>query len=639
MTSNDHFSNKSIAELLRNIAAAYQLQEGSESGKNNRFRIIAYEKAADTIEHLSRELRDIWYEGKLYKITGIGSGIGSALEEIFTTGESQHFNEILKGIPQSVFLLMKVPGIGPKKAFRLVFHFGLTDTETVVHELRNLARANKVADLEGFGTKSQDDILEGLNIFERKDKREERMSISYAMEIASGVIQYMKKLGTIIKRIDSLGSLRRRVATIGDIDIAVAIDEIIEGSDPQSAHMRVRPSQAIIDHFLKYPGKRSVEAAGERKASILAAGNIRIDLRVQDSESYGSMLQYLTGSKAHNIKLREYALKKGYSLSEYGMKVVKRNNLRHSDPPADGEESIKKFKDEKSLYSFLGLQTPPPEIREGTSEIYYAKRGMLPKLVTIEDIKGDFHLHSSYDLKPSHDLGLDTYEEMVRKAKELQYEYIGFSEHNPKQSGLSENDVKTIMEKRKRYIDSVMKPLHFPYFIGLEVDILPDGRIALPESAIEYVDYLIVSLHSSFTMDMQKMTTRVLRALSYPKVKIFGHPTARLLGKRDGVEMDWDQIFDQVKKNNQALEINAAPSRLDLPDSLVKEGVEKGAKFIIDTDAHAVVNMDWMKYGVDVARRGWLTEKDVVNTWSYPKIKKWFNSAFKSPSVSSWVFS
>ena len=184
-----------------------------------------------------------------------------------------------------------------------------------------------------------------------------------------------------------------------------------------------------------------------------------------------------------------------------------------------------------------------------------------------------------------------------------------------------------------------MKPLHFPYFIGLEVDILPDGRIALPESAIEYVDYLIVSLHSSFTMDMQKMTTRVLRALSYPKVKIFGHPTARLLGKRDGVEMDWDQIFDQVKKNNQALEINAAPSRLDLPDSLVKEGVEKGAKFIIDTDAHAVVNMDWMKYGVDVARRGWLTEKDVVNTWSYPKIKKWFNSAFKSPSVSSWVFS
>ncbi len=597
MTSEDQFSNKSIAEILRNIAAAYLLQQGPDSDKNNRFKIIAYQKAADTVEHLSRELKDIWQEGKLQKVPGIGPGIGSGLSQLFENGTSSHLNEILKGIPPSVFLLMKVPGIGPKKAFRLVVHFGLTEKETVIDDLRNLAKAGAIEGLEGFGSKSQNDIIEGLEVFKRQDRREERMPMPYAIEIATEVIKYMNELGPIVKRIDSLGSLRRRVATIGDIDLAIVAKE--------------KDMQTIVDHFLQYPGKRSVEAAGERKASILAAGNIRIDLRVQDAESYGSMLQYFTGSKAHNIKLREYALKKGYSLNEYGIKNLK------------DKVSIQKFSDEESLYSFLGLQTPSPEMREGTREIEFAEKRLLPKLVENSDIKGDFHMHSSYDLQTSHDLGLNTYEEMVAKAEELQYEYIGFSEHNPKQKGLTEDEVVRVMRLRKDHIDMVMKSLKLPYFIGLEVDILPNGLLALPDAAFEYVDYLIVSLHSSFKMNMTEMTKRVLKALSYPKVKIFGHPTARLLEKREGVELDWDQIFEHVIKHNQALEINAGPSRLDLPDSLVKEGVEKGAKFFINTDAHAARHMDWMKYGVFVARRGWLEKKDVVNTWELDEMREW----------------
>ncbi|MDP4011336.1 MAG: helix-hairpin-helix domain-containing protein, partial [Candidatus Roizmanbacteria bacterium] len=609
MTS-DQISNKSIAELLRNIAAAYMLQEGPDAGKNNRFKIIAYQKAADTIEHLSRELKDIWQEGKLQKVPGIGPGIGSGLSELFENGTSSHFNEVLRGIPDSVFLLMKVPGIGPKKAFRLVAHFGLTDKETVIYDLKNLARAGEIEGLEGFGKKSQDDILEGLDVFERQDRREERMPMPFAIEIATEVTEYMNELGPIVKRIDSLGSLRRRVATIGDIDLAVVAEE--------------RDMQKIIDHFLKYPGKRTVEAAGERKASILAAGNIRIDLRVQDSTSYGSMLQYFTGSKAHNIKLREYALRKGYSLNEYGMKKINKKHppssghplpegghskdlpFEGSIPPKAGGGMLHEFKDEESLYSFLGLQTPSPELREGTREIEFAEKRLLPKLVENSDIKGDFHIHSSYDLQTSHDLGSNTFEEMTSKAKELHYAYIGFSEHNPKQKNLSEAEVVTIMKERKAHIDRVMKNADLPYFIGLEVDILPNGSLALPDTAFEYVDYLIVSLHSSFKMNMAEMTKRVLKALSYPKVKIFGHPTARLLGKREGVEMDWGQIFEHVVKHNQALEINSGPSRLDLPDSLVKEGVEKGVKFFINTDAHAARQMDWMEYGVFVARRGWL---------------------------------
>src|SRR3990167_2178133 len=515
MSKDDKYSNKETAQNLRNVAAAYTLK----GEKENRFRIIAYEKAADAVEHLSRELRDVWQDGKLYKVPGIGPGIGSSLEEYFERGESKHFNEILRGIPESVFILMKVPGIGPKRAFRLVMKFGLTDRETVIDDLLNVARSNKISSLEGFGQKSQEDIIEGLEVYQKRDRRQERMPLPYAFELSEEVIDYLKQIPEV-KRADALGSIRRRVSTIGDVDIAAVADDV--------------ESKKIIAHFLKYPGLRSVEGAGEAKASILAAGNVRIDLRVQNQISYGSMLQYFTGSKEHNIRLREHALKKGYSLSEYGMKKVKGDN-----------PIIKEFANEESLYSFLGLQYIPPEIREGTNEIDIAKAKKIPQLVKLDDIRGDFHIH---------------------------------------------------------------------YFIGLEVDILPSGELALPEKAFDYVDYLIVSLHSSFSMSTVEMTKRVLKALSYPKVKIFGHPTARLLGKREGVELDWDKIFTFVKERHIALEINAAPPRLDLPDILVREAKESGVKFTIDTDAHKVDHMDFMQYGISVARRGWVTKNDVINT-------------------------
>ncbi len=593
MSKEDKYSNKEIAENLRNVAAAYTLK----NEKENRFRIIAYEKAADAVEHLSRELRDVWQDGKLYKVPGIGPGIGSSLEEFFKTGESKHFNEVLKGIPPSVFVLMKVPGIGPKKAFRLVMKFGLTEKETVIDDLLNVARSNKISSLEGFGQKSQEDIIEGLEVFQKRDRLVERMPLPYALELSEEVIKYLKQMPEV-KRADAMGSLRRRVSTIGDVDIAVVADD--------------RDSKKIVAHFLKYPGKRSVEGAGDAKASILAAGNVRIDLRVQNKISYGSMLQYFTGSKEHNIRLREYALKKGFSLSEYGMKKIKGDN-----------PIVKEFGDEESLYAFLGLQYIPPEIREGTNEIDIAKSKKIPHLVELDDIKGDFHTHSSYDLKPSHDMGLNTYAELVEKAKSLKYEYIGFSDHNPKKSDLSDEEIVTIMKKRKEYIDKTLSTSGIHYFIGLEVDILPSGELALPKEAFEYVDYLIVSLHSSFTMSNAEMTKRVLKALSHPKVKIFGHPTGRLLGKREGVELDWDKVFSFSKDRHIALEINASPSRLDLPDTLVREAKDAGVNFTIDTDAHKADHMDFMQYGISVAKRGWLTKNEVINTMQYKDLKKW----------------
>jgi len=588
----DRFSNKVIAELLRSIAAAYLLKG------ENRFKIIAYDKAADAIEHLSRELKDIWQEGKLQKVPGVGPGIGSGLDEYFKKGESSHFNEVLKGIPPSVFTLMRVPGIGPKKAFRLVMQFGLTDSDTVVQDLKNVAKADKISTLEGFGKKSQDDIYEALEVYQNTDRREERMPFSYAKELAREVMTYLRQLPEV-KRTDALGSLRRCVSTIGDIDLAVVADE--------------PDSKKIVDHFLVYPGKRSVEASGDRKGSIIAAGNIRMDLRVQDKETYGSMLQYFTGSKAHNIKLREFALRKGLSLNEYGIKDLKTGK-------------VKEFPDEEAFYGYLGLQYIPPEIREGTDEIEIALKKQVPTLIELKDIKGDFHIHSSYDLKPSHDMGLNSFEELIEKAQSKGYEYIGFSEHNPKISGISTEEIISIMKMRKSHIDQVCSTYKLPYFIGLEVDILPSGEVALPEKAIEYVDYLIVSIHSSFHMEIKDMTRRVMKALSYPKVKLFGHPTARLLGKRDGIDLNWDEVFTYVKDRHIALEINASPSRLDLPDTLVREAKEKGVKFMIDTDAHAVEHMDFMEYGVSVARRGWVIKEDVINTFSPKALSEWMKS-------------
>ena len=615
--NNEQFKNKYIANLLRNLAAALLLKNENKPGI--RFKIIAYEKAADTVEHLTREIKDIWEDGKLDDLPGFGSSITSNMDEYFRTGESKHFNELLRDIPSSVFVLMQVPSIGPKKAYKLVNHLKLMNDETVLADLVVAAEKNKIAGLETFGEKSQQDILEAVQRFMKNEQTVQRMPLPFASSLAEEVMSYLKQLQTV-RHADALGSLRRMVSTIGDVDIAVEAP--------------IDATNDILKHFVKFPGTVHVDNMGDRKASIFVAGNRRVDLRVQTKENYGSMLQYFTGSKAHNIKLREYALKKGYSLSEYGIKEVKNNDSssRLSDSGraslarmTDNEkQKILEFEKEEGFYNFLGLQYVPPEIREGTNEIELALKNKLPDLVAIEDIKGDFHIHSSYDLQPSHDMGAHSYEQLMDEAMKLGYRYIGFADHNPK-SSLSENEIVSIMKQRKEYIDETFskKKVKIPYFIGLEVDIQPSGELALPEKAIEYVDYLVVSIHSSFRMPSDEMTARVLKGLSYPKVKLFGHPTGRIINQREGIDLKWDSIFQYVKEKNIALEINAATPRLDLPDDLVREGHKYGVRYIIDTDAHAVDALPMMVYGVSVARRGWCEKSDMINTGSYEEVREW----------------
>ena len=600
---NNKFSNKEIAHILRSIAAVYLLTNA------NRFKIIAYENAADTVEQLTRELKDIWQDGKLFDIPGFGKTIGSNLDNYFKTGRSKHFDSILKKIPSTVFILMNLPTIGPKKAYKLVKALKLLNPKTVIEDLQKACEQNRVSELENFGKKSQEDILEAIKLYEKKSSKTERMPLPYAFALAKEVSEYLKKYPGV-KRVDALGSLRRMVATIGDVDVAAQISSFASASKDKQNY-----EKQIITYFTKFPKTISVDNAGQNKASIVVSPNIRVDLRVQNEKSYGAMLQYFTGSKAHNIKLREYAIKKGYSLNEYGIKKLKVKS-----------EKLKviEFASEEKFYNFLGLQYIPPEIREGTNEIELAKNQKIPELIEVGEIKGDLHIHSSYDLRPSHDLGKNSYREILERGGQLGYQYVGFADHNPKISDLTHEEIFEIMKKRAHEINKIRNQnKNVKSFIGLEVDILPDGKIALPVEALEYVDYLVVSVHSAFTLDVKSMTRRVLKALSYPKVKILGHPTGRLLGKREGFELDWKAIFTYCEKKNIALEINSWPERLDLPDSLVRDGLNYSVKFAINTDAHANNQMKGMFYGVSVARRGWCKKSDIINTLKFEEFEKW----------------
>jgi DNA polymerase (family 10) len=558
MSVHKEFTNLEIAELLRDVAASYQLQ----NEKKNRFKIIAYERAADAIEHASSELKDLWDEGKLKDVPGVGEAIAEHLDELFKTGRVKHFENLMKDYPKIMFRLLKIQGMGPKTAYKLVSEGNIP--KEVKEELKEV------------------------------ESKPIRHLLPYAWERASEIIDWIKKIKEA-KRVDPLGSLRRKASTIGDIDIAVATDN----------------PEIVIGHFVKFPKAQKILEKGEKTASILLPGDVQVDLMVQPQESYGSLLQHFTGSKHHNIALRELAIKKDLSLSEYGIKQLKTNN-----------EKLKTFETEENLYRFLGLEYIPPELREDTGELEAAKDNKLPKLVEPQDIKGDLQIHSSFDIETSHDLGESSMEEIIAEAKKLNYEYIAFTEHNPSKSKHSEVEILELLKRKKHKIDEINYSLVNSVKMGvkkvfnsLEIDILPDGSCPIPLKAFDYLDFVLVSIHSNFNLSKDQMTQRVINALSWnPKALILAHPTARKLNEREGIELDWPKIFDFCLKNNKWLEINADPMRLDLPDFLVREAVKAGVKLTLGTDSHDKEMMKNMIYGISVARRGWCEKKDIINT-------------------------
>lgn len=552
-------TNLQIAELLRNVASAYQYKDQNKY----KFQVIAYNRAADSIEHYTSELKDMWDDGKLDDVPSIGASIAKHLDEIFKTGKSEHFEDLMKDIPKEAFRLMALPKVGLKTAMKMLSEL------------------------------SKSELSEKLTEADKLINKVKRHLLPYAQNIASEVIEWLKEGGNIDK-IDSLGSLRRKSATVGDIDIAVATDK----------------PQLVIDRFVKYPKKTKVIEQGTKTASIELPSNVQVDILVTKKEAFGNALQHFTGSKNHNIKLREFSLKKGLSMNEFRILDKK------SGKP-------KSFDNEKSLYNYLGLDFIEPELREDTGEIEVAKIQKLPNLIELQDVKGDLQIHSNFDIETSHDVGANSMEEIIEKAKSLNYEFVAFTEHNPSKKGHNEMQIVELLKKKHEKVAKLNYSVRgIKVFNSLEIDINKDGSLSVPNEGLETLDFALVSIHSVFDLSRADMTKRVVTALSHPKVKVFAHPTARKINEREGVELDWEKIFDFALMNNKWIEINADPMRLDLPDSLVRDAVKLGVKLTLGTDTHEVSMMDNMKYGVYVARRGWATEKDMVNCLSIKEFEK-----------------
>ena len=575
-------NNVQIAKLLREIAAAYTIKK-----TGNIFEIRAYENAADSIEHLTSEAKDLWEEGKLGEVPGLGKSLRGYLDELFKTGKVGHFESVKKGIPAVFFELLDIAGIGPKTAEELV--------KQGVKNLTDLKKKIKSGELveKGFSGKIAEKILVGL---EELSGRDGRMLLPYATVQAERILQYLKK-SPDVKNVHPLGSIRRMVATVGDLDFAASSK---------------KPKQ-VVEYFCKMPGVFRVVEKGETSASLVLQSGLHVDLLVGDPESYGALLQHFTGSKAHNIHLRTLAQQKGLSLSEYGVRKVTGNRLQVTET-------------EEEFYKLLGMRTPPPEIREDIGEIEAALTHKLPDLVELKDIKGDLHTHSNYPFpSPSHGPGADSIEEMIEKAIELGYEFIGISDHPPGHGVVSKEKMIHAIEKRTKVIQQLRQGTNSIRVLnGLEIDILGDGSLSVPDEALETLDYCIAGIHSGHRGGKDIITKRLLAALANPHVDIISHPTNRLLNQRDSSEADWEEIFKFAAKNNKILEINGYPNRLDLRDDLVREAIKYGVKFVVNTDAHAVDQMDNMRFGVSVARRGWAESKDVVNSWSWTKFAQWF---------------
>ncbi|MCP2606400.1 DNA polymerase/3'-5' exonuclease PolX, partial [Candidatus Aminicenantes bacterium AC-708-I09] len=541
------------------------------------FRIIAYRKAARVLEDLTEDIEVITKKGKLREIPGVGEGIAKKIEEYLKTGKMKKYEEALSGIPEGLLELLEIQNLGAKTISLAHKELGVKNLD----DLKRVIEDGSLAKLFGMGEKKVENIKKGIEIYEQAH---ERIPIYEALTIVEDVIEYLKNAPGI-SQISPAGSLRRMKETVGDIDI------LATGKN----------GREIIEFFTKYPNVDRVIASGKTKGSIMVKtekGKKQVDLRIVDEDCYGAALQYFTGSKAHNIRLRSMAKEKGLKISEYG--------VFRDDKKIAGRT-------EEEIYKILNLPWIPPEIREDRGEIECALENRLPDLINYTDIKGDLHVHSSYSD------GHSTIEEIAEHAKSLGYEYIAICDHSQSVKyahGLTEDRLKRQIEE----IDKLNEKLTgIKILKGIEVDILPDGKLDFPDELLAQLDYVVASIHIGFK---KNVTERMLLALENPYVHTLAHPTGRLISKREGYDVDLDKIFEAALKNNKILELNAYYDRLDLNEINLRKAKEMGIKIAIGTDAHHIGGMRMMRFGIGIARRGWLEKKDVLNCLPYSELKK-----------------
>jgi len=561
--------NKEVAEKF------YELAEFAEFVNENSFKVKAYLEAARVIENLTIPIEELAQENKLTDIKGIGKGIAEKIQQYLNKGTIDRLEELKKEIPESLLELSRVPGLGAKRIKTLYEKLGIKN----IDDLKQAALYGKIRNIEGFGEKTEEKIL--LGIAALHDKKTDRVSIGIALPIAESIVNLLKG-HTPVEKVLIAGSLRRMKETIGDIDILVTSESPAE----------------IMNYVSSMSNVKDVIVKGDTKTSILTYENLQVDVRVVEPFSFGAASQYFTGSKEHNVKLREIAIKQNFKLNEYGLFKLENDELVAGSA-------------EEKIYEMLGLQWIPPEMREDRGEIEAAKSRNLPSLVEFSEIKGDLHLHSTYSD------GANTIEEMAVKAKEMGYEYIIVSDH-ARALGIARGLTMEQFENQRKEIDRLNAKLApFTIFQGVELNILSNGEVDFPTEDLKFFDICLAGIHTGMNQSADAITERVLKAIENPYVRIIVHPTGRIIGGRDEYSVNLDQVFEKARKFDTIFEINASFERLDLSDINVRKAKENyGLRLEIGTDAHSVESLSNMRYGVGVARRAWLTKSDVINTMS-----------------------
>lgn len=563
--------NQEVAGIFKEIAEILEIKG------ENVFRIRAYERAARNIETIPEDIELLVKENRVKDIPGIGDDLEGKIKEIVSTGKLAYLDELKKDIPQGIIDMLNIPGVGPKTAKLLYDKLGIVDLVM----LERMAHAGKIRGLPGMKEKTEENILRGLELLKRG---RDRMDLKTASDVARSFVEHLRKLKDV-KKIDAAGSLRRIKDTVRDIDI------LVSSGKPEK----------VMDAFVSAPDVENILAKGQTKASIVTVDGIQVDVRVVEDVSYGAALLYFTGSKAHNIKLRQLAIRKGLKLSEYG---IFRRKKRIAG------------KTEEEMYKTLGLPYMVPELREDRGEFEAVAKGKLPRLVTQGDIRGDLHVHSNWSD------GGSSMEEVVLKARELGYEYIAITDHSQGlkiAGGLGKSE----LNAKKKEIDKLRKKYRdIKILFGAEVDIDSDGKLDYPDKALNGMDVVVAAIHTGFKQTMEKLTERIIKACQNRHVDIIAHPTGRLWGAREPYELDLEKLFRVARDTNTAMEINSFPQRLDLNDIHCRMAKDLGAMLAINTDAHIAQQLELMKFGVATARRGWLEKEDALNTLSFDRFKQ-----------------
>jgi len=567
-------NNKKITELLIIIADLLDIQG------ENFFKTRAYRMAAQTISEQHEDIETLVKEKRLDSLPHVGKAISKKITEYVETGEISYLEELKEKTPLELLNLLDISGLGPKKVASLYQNLQITS----ITELKKACEQGNVRTLDGFGQTTEKNILRGIKL---KEKTQGRSLLDHAYHQGKQIVSYLQK-DAKISRISIAGSLRRMKETIGDIDI------LVSSTDPDH----------IMDLFVSYPGVQRVLLQGKTKTSVLLTDNIQVDLRVVERKSFGSALQYFTGSKEHNVALRGIAIKKGFKLNEYGVFDKKT------------EEYIT-GKDEKDVYKTLDLSFIPPELRENRGEIEAAVNNQLPTLLNRTDIRGDLHVHSNYSD------GADSIASMVKTAEQLGYDYVGVADHSQSLKVARGLSPERVMKKKKE-IANLNKKTKIRVFCGTECDILPDGSLDYDDETLSVFDYVGIGIHRTFKMSKQEATHRITQAMQHPQVTFLAHPTCRIIGQRSAFDLDMEKLLETAVETNTHLEINSFPDRLDLTDKWVKRGKELGVKYIIGSDAHVTDHLNFLAYGVAVARRGWLEKNDCLNTKSPKEIIELF---------------